>query len=108
VQILCNELGRCGYEVKSSIRLLNKAVVANLIIITSAHSTTQFSRKEVGGGRHVALNCYVVAYATVPQMPLRLSSAESKFHLERLEPRGWRNVDPVYRVGGGGAFRRRP
>ena len=48
VQILCNELGRwCGYEIKPSITLLNKAVVANLSIITSAHSTIQFSRKEV-------------------------------------------------------------
>jgi hypothetical protein len=75
----------CGYEVKSSIRLLNKAVVVNLSIITSAHSTTQFSRMEI---RCLEVACRdVESYATVPQMPLQLSSAESKFQQARLELR---------------------
>jgi hypothetical protein len=32
----------------------------------------------------------------------RVSVADAFEHAHDLAPRGWRNVDPVYRVGGGG------
>jgi hypothetical protein len=72
----------CGYEVKSSIRLLNKAVVANLSIITSAHKDNPVLKKGsplLGGG----MSPWIAMLKPVQQMPL--SSAESNFHLARRE-----------------------